>query len=289
MNENTDVPGLADLVALLEGRRVVVLTGAGCSTESGIPDYRGPETRKRARNPIQYNAFIGDAEARTRYWSRSAIGWPRFKQARPNAGHHALARLEAAGAVRGIITQNVDRLHHAAGSHRVVELHGALADVRCLDCGDLSCRDAMQARILALNAGWPVHLTGQQAAETAPDGDAELQPGAARSFNVPACLACGGTLKPNVVFFGETVPRQTVEAAWQLFDEADVLLVAGSSLAVYSGYRFVRRATREQMPVAIINLGETRGDAEARLHLNGRFGDIMPRLAATLGGRPLAA
>lgn len=273
------VSSFADLVALLRGRRVVVLSGAGCSTESGIPDYRGPETRRRARQPIRYNAFMADADARTRYWARSTIGWPRFSEARPNAGHVALAHLEQAGVVRGVITQNVDRLHQAAGSRRVVELHGALADVRCLGCGDLESRTLFQQRLLALNPAWDL-----QQVEIAPDGDAELAAGQAHRFHVPGCRRCSGVLKPDVVFFGENVPRARIDAAWQLFEEGEVLLVVGSSLAVYSGYRFVLRAAKEGRPVAVVNLGPTRGDAHAAVRVNARLGDVLPRLADALLG-----
>ena len=264
---------------MLRGRRVVVLTGAGCSTESGIPDYRGPETRRRARNPIQYRAFVTDPAARTRYWARSAVGWQRVAQARPNAGHYALARMEAAGLVHGLITQNVDGLHYAAGSRRVVELHGALAHVRCLGCGAAELRAGLQRRLLALNPGW----TARPPAEIAPDGDAELDPPWEQTFRVPACLRCGGVLKPDVVFFGENVPRPVVDDAWTLLGEGDALLVAGSSLAVYSGYRFVRGAAKEGKPVAIVNLGPTRGDADAALRVDGRTGDVLPALAEALG------
>ncbi len=272
----------AALVAHLRDRRIVVLTGAGCSTESGIPDYRGPETRRRARNPIRHRAFLHDPEARRRYWARSAVGWPRIAGARPNAGHEALARMERDGLVCGVITQNVDGLHEAAGSRRVVALHGALARVRCLGCGDVERRDAFQRRLLMCNPGWVA-----RAAEIAPDGDAELDPGATRAFVVPGCLRCGGVLKPDVVFFGENVPRARVAEAWRLFDEADALLVAGSSLAVYSGYRFVLEAVRRSMPVAIVNLGPTRGDAHATVRLEARLGEALPRLAAALIEAPV--
>ncbi len=271
----------AALVAHLRDRRIVALTGAGCSTESGIPDYRGPETRRRARNPIRHRAFLNDPEARRRYWARSAVGWPRIAGARPNAGHEALARMERAGLVCGVITQNVDGLHEAAGSRRVVALHGALARVRCLACGDLEPRDAFQRRLRRRNPGGLA-----RAAEIAPDGDAELGPEAARAFVVPGCLRCGGVLKPDVVFFGENVPRARLAEAWRLFDEADALLVAGSSLAVYSGYRFVREAVRRSMPVAIVNLGPTRGDAHAAVRLEARLGEALPRLAAALTEAP---
>jgi len=248
-----------------------VLTGAGCSTHSGIPDYRGPETRRRTRNPIQYRAFVGDPAARQRYWARSMVGWPRFCRAQPNATHRRLAAAEAMGSVMGVITQNVDRLHHRAGSRRVVELHGRLSEVRCLACGVIELRSELQERLEMLNPKW----TDRDAA-LAPDGDAELEQVA--GFVVPACQACGGILKPDVVFFGETVPTSTVEAAWRIYEASDVLLVVGSSLTVFSGYRFVRRATRDGRPVGIVNLGPTRGDAEASIVVDGEAGAVLDDL-----------
>lgn len=266
---------LTPLVDLLRGRRVAVLTGAGASTESGIPDYRGPRARPRA--PIQYQAFVGDAEARRRYWARAVVGWPRFRAARPNAGHQALADLEARGHAAGLITQNVDRLHHAAGSRTVIELHGALHEVRCLACGAREARDEVQARLEARNPGWGAHVT-----ELAPDGDAELPPELVARFEVVACRLCGGALKPDVVFFGEVVPRAVREAAQGLLHASDALLVVGSSLAVFSGYRFVREARELGKPVAIVNLGPTRGDGEADVKVEGRIGEVLPRLLELL-------
>lgn len=262
-----------DLVELARGRRVVALTGAGCSTESGIPDYRGPTARPRT--PMQHREFVDKADMRRRYWARSLVGWPRLAEARPNAGHAALAELEAAGVIEGVITQNVDSLHHKAGSREVVELHGALARVRCLECGDLTSRDALQERLLAANPAFSAHLT-----DVAPDGDAEL--GVVvddAGFEVVACERCAGVLMPDVVFFGGSVPRDTLDAAWALFDRAQLLLVAGSSLTVFSGYRFVRRAAERGVPVAIVNLGPTRGDPHAQLRIDERCGIVLPQLA----------
>jgi NAD-dependent SIR2 family protein deacetylase len=266
------------LFQLLRGRRTVVLTGAGCSTESGIPDYRGAGTRARARNPIQHREFLTRPETRARYWARSLLGWPRFSSARPNAAHHALAELERGGHVPGLITQNVDRLHHAAGSARVIELHGALARVRCLDCGALEARVALQERLLALNPDF-----SHQVLELRPDGDAELSSELLSSFHVPACLRCGGTLKPDVVFFGDNVPAPTVEAAFSLVEEGEALLVVGSSLAIFSGYRFLVRASQRRMPIAILNIGECRGVELADVRVEARAGDVLPRLAEALG------
>jgi len=266
------------LFQLLRGRRTVVLTGAGCSTESGIPDYRGAGTRARARNPIQHREFLTRPETRARYWARSLLGWPRFSSARPNAAHHALAELERGGHVPGLITQNVDRLHHAAGSARVIELHGALARVRCLDCDALEARVALQERLLALNPDF-----AHQVLELRPDGDAELSSELLSSFHVPACLRCGGTLKPDVVFFGDNVPAPTVEAAFSLVEEGEALLVVGSSLAIFSGYRFLVRASQRRMPIAILNIGECRGVELADVRVEARAGDVLPRLAEALG------
>jgi NAD-dependent SIR2 family protein deacetylase len=280
-------PGFAALLELLRGRRIVALAGAGCSTESGIPDYRGPEGSLRRRAPLQYGEFVRSAEGRVRYWARSAVGWPRFSAARPNAAHHALARLEDRGVVQGLITQNVDGLHQAAGSRNVVELHGSLALVRCLDCGNAVRRDAFQQRLLALNQRWQERLarsveTGALAVRTAPDGDSELPAAALERFRVPDCAACGGVVKPDVVFFGESVPRARVETAWRLFETAEVLLVVGSSLTVFSGRRFIDRAARTALPVAIINLGPTRADDVAAVKVSARLGEILPRVAETL-------
>lgn len=264
-----------ELQELLTDRRIAVLTGAGISTESGIPDYRGPETRRRARNPIQYRAFMSDRVARQRYWARAVVGWRRFRQAEPNPGHRALAELQCAGLLTGLITQNVDRLHQRAGSKDVVELHGALAEVACMACAAIVPRVAVQARLEALNPGW-----GHDEVEMAPDGDAELD--ATSTFRLVTCDACDGDLKPHVVFFGENVPKPRVDAAWRIVDAADVLLVVGSSLTVYSGYRFVRGAAKREQPIAILNLGETRGDPHASVRVDAPAGEVLTRLAGVL-------
>jgi NAD-dependent deacetylase sirtuin 4 len=267
---------LERLVSLVAGRRLVALTGAGCSTESGIPDYRGAGTPP-ARTPIQHDAFVRRPEVRQRYWARSTVGWARFSRARPNAAHQALATLEEAGVLAGVITQNVDRLHQEAGSRRVVELHGALAEVLCLDCGGAEPRAEVQDRLLAVNPGWL-----DRVAEMAPDGDADLPAGEVATFEVVGCRTCGGTLKPDVVFFGGNVAEPTLARAWELLDEAGALLVVGSSLAVYSGFRFVRRAAERGIPVGVINLGPTRADDLVRARVEARAGDVLPQLAARL-------
>lgn len=270
------VERLADLI---RDRRTVVLTGAGVSTESGIPDYRGPGSRGRVRKPMLGPEFEASAGARARYWLRSMAGWRRFAAARPNPAHEALARLEGIGAARGLITQNVDGLHQAGGSREVLELHGSLSRVRCLACGAFESRGALQVRLEALNPG---AVDGSGA--PAPDGDVELPADAAGSFRVPGCRSCDGILKPDVVFFGDTVPRDRVRAAEAMCDAGDVLLVAGSSLEVFSGRRFVDRVHKAGRPVAVVNLGPTRADRVATLKLEGRAGDVLPRLAAALGG-----
>ncbi len=279
-NVDSDLSNLPELIHMLEHLRVVVLTGAGCSTESGIPDYRGPKTRQKTRNPIQYREFVHSDEARRRYWARSMVGWPRFRGAQPNAAHRAIRRLEEAGVVRGVITQNVDRLHHAAGSTDAVELHGALAEVRCLGCNALEHRDSIQARLAELNPDW----AARYATEIAPDGDADLARAVPVDFAVPGCKACDGVLKPNVVFFGENVPKDIVTDAWRLVDSSDALLVVGSSLTVYSAFRFVRGAAKKRLPLGIVNLGQTRGDEHAWVRVEGRAGLVMTRLAEALVG-----
>lgn len=268
---------LRRLADLMRERDTVVLTGAGVSTESGIPDYRGPTSRKRKGRPILYREFAGDASARTRYWARSMLGWPQMSAVKPNAGHRALASLEAGGFISGIITQNVDGLHQAAGSVEVLELHGSLAEVRCTECGGRESRHSLQARLLHMNPGF-----SNLAAEIAPDGDAELPPDATRSFRVPECLKCSGVIRPDIVFFGENVPSQRVNEAFRRVEAAELLLVAGSSLAVYSGYRFVRSAAQRGAPVAIVNLGPTRGDELATLRIEEKTGAALAELARLL-------
>lgn len=280
---------LSPLVELARGRRVVALTGAGCSTESGIPDYRGIDTPPLPRAPIQHREFVDSEANRRRYWARSLLGWPRLAAAKPNAGHHALATLERSGVIEGVITQNVDGLHTTAGSANVVELHGALARVRCLECGDVSSRQALQERLLAANpqfAERAVELPAGHAelspAKTRPDGDVDLSDELVSSFVHVACMACDGVLMPDVVFFGGSVPRATLDAAWNLFDRAELLLVIGSSLTVFSGYRFVRRAAERDVPVAILNRGPTRGDPHAQLRIDARVGEALPLLVTAL-------
>lgn len=279
-----EAPHVGDLVALLRRGRAVALAGAGVSTESGIPDYRGPDGTLRRRQPMQYKEFVGSPEGRARYWSRSVVGWPMFSAARPNRAHVALAELEAAGALAGVITQNVDGLHQAAGSREVVELHGSLARVRCLDCGEPACRHALQERLLEQNGSWLERLRALRAdaVASAPDGDADVPTHELSHFRVPGCEACGGVLKPDVVFFGESVPKPRVDAAWGLLDGAALLLVLGSSLTVFSGRRFVYGARERGVPVAIVNMGPTRADDLADVKVEARLGEVLPWVARAL-------
>jgi NAD-dependent SIR2 family protein deacetylase len=266
------------LIELVRGRAVLALTGAGLSTESGIPDYRGPEALARPlRRPVQGPEFVRSEAVRRRYWARSALGWERMRAAQPNPGHRAIAALEQQGIVVHVVTQNVDRLHHKAASRRVTELHGALAEVACLSCGALEERDALQARLLALNPGWTAG-----GALAAPDGDAELPADRVERFQVAACTACGGVLKPRVVFFGDTVPRAVVAEAFEAVDASEVLLVVGSSLAVFSGYRFLRRAVERGIPVAIINRGPVRGEEHAAVKIEASTGETLSALARAI-------
>jgi NAD-dependent SIR2 family protein deacetylase len=266
---------LAAAVALA-GKRVAVLTGAGVSTESGIPDYRGPETRKRARQPMRFAQFMSGDDARKRYWARATRGWPRVRDAQPNAAHEAIARFPSCV---GVITQNVDGLHTKAGSARVVELHGALADVVCLACSRTHARADVHARTLAANPHVieASHARGDADVRVNPDGDVEIADHEVATFVVPAC-ACGGALKPRVVFFGENVPQTTVDDAWHVLSDANALLVVGTSLEVYSGRRFVIEAHKRALPIVIVNDTETRADDLATVIVRARAGHALPRL-----------
>ncbi|HEX7791302.1 MAG TPA: NAD-dependent protein deacetylase [Afipia sp.] len=236
-------------------QRLFVLTGAGCSTNSGIPDYRDAAGNWKRQQPVTYQAFMGEEATRRRYWARSLIGWRNFGRARPNSAHLALARLEASGKSELVLTQNVDRLHQAAGSEAVIDLHGRLDLVRCMGCGCKISRDELQGVLARLNPGW-LDLS----AADAPDGDADLESQDFSTFDVPACRHCQGILKPDVVFFGESVPRDFVDAAKRHLQQADGMLIVGSSLMVYSGFRFVQMAARAGLPIAAVNLGRTRAD-----------------------------
>ncbi len=268
---------LEELAELARGGDVAVLSGAGLSTESGIPDYRGPTGAARPSTPMTYQVFTGDPAARRRYWARSHLGWQVIARARPNAGHRAVAELQSAGLLSGIVTQNVDGLHTAAGAHAVVELHGNLERVVCLGCGTVSARADLDRRLRAANPDWTAQVTAVN-----PDGDVELSDEALDGFRTVPCLVCGGDLKPDVVFFGETVPRSRVDRSFALVARAKLLLVLGSSLKVMSGHRFVLRAAQLGVPVVIVNQGETRGDPYAALKLELPLGETLTALAGLL-------
>src|SRR5687767_2124076 len=271
----TSLDALTELIA--DGD-VVVLSGAGLSTDSGIPDYRGVTGTLRRHTPMTYQTFTRDPRGRHRYWARSFVGWRQIREARPNAGHRAVGDLQAAGLLGGVITQNVDGLHQAGGARDVVELHGGLDRTVCLNCGDVASRAGLDERLQEANPDF-----GPRVDEVNPDGDAELPDAVLDRFVMVGCLVCGEhALKPDVVFFGETVPRDRVDHCFDLVDSARSLLVLGSSLAVMSGYRFVLRAAKLGIPVAIVNAGATRGDAKADVRLDAPLGEVLPALAARL-------
>jgi NAD-dependent SIR2 family protein deacetylase len=257
-------------------RRVFALTGAGCSTASGIPDYRDDNGEWKRRPPVMVQAFRTQPAVYRRYWARAYVGWPRLTAAAPNAAHRAFAAWEATGSLQHLVTQNVDGLHQRAGSRSVVDLHGRLDVVVCLECGGRSTRAALQESIAASNGGWNAE------AATAPDGDADIDASAIDSFVAPHCSDCGGLLKPDVVFFGENVPSARYTQAREALARADALLVAGSSLMVYSGFRFVRLAHEAGLPIAIVNRGRTRGDDFAELKIEGDVGSVLTDAIAAL-------
>jgi NAD-dependent SIR2 family protein deacetylase len=274
-----------ELVALLAGRRVAVLTGAGISTDSGIPDYRGPDSPPS--NPMTIQQFISDPVFRQRYWARNHVGWRHMDETMPNAGHRAVAALERAGLVNGVITQNVDLLHTKAGSTTVVNLHGSYAQVVCLSCSNTMNRMALAERLEVLNPGFVERAKAIGGLAVAPDADAIVTDTA--SFRYLNCLSCGGMLKPDIVYFGENVPKDRVDQAFSLINEAETLLVAGSSLTVFSGYRFVRHAAAVGIPVAIVNRGATRGDNLATVKVDGGCSELLVLLATELVGAPAPA
>jgi NAD-dependent SIR2 family protein deacetylase len=263
------------LVDVLGDGGAVVLSGAGLSTESGIPDYRGPSGRARRGQPMTYQAFTGSEQARQRYWARSHLGWRHITGAAPNTGHRAVAELERRGLLAGIITQNVDGLHQAAGAREVTELHGSLHRVTCLGCWQRTPRLALDDRLRAANPSWDA-----RAAVVNPDGDVALEDTA--GFVVVDCESCGGMLKPDVVFFGENVPKQRVQACYDLVSAAGSLVVLGSSLTVMSGFRYVRHAARLGIPVVIVNQGATRGDELAAATLDAPLGETLTAAVAEL-------
>ena len=266
---------------LLAGKRIALLTGAGLSTDSGIPDYRGPDSAPRS--PMTYQEFIGDPANRQRYWARNHIGWSHLRRADPNAGHRAAAELERRGLLNGLITQNVDRLHELAGSVNVVDLHGRFDQVVCLECRRTYSRQLLAGMLEELNPDFLEHASASGLVEMAPDADSTVEDQTLIvSFVVAVCPACGGTLKPDFVYFGENVPKDRVARSYAMVDDAGALLVAGSSLTVMSGLRFVRHAANEGKPVVIINRGATRGDDRATIKLHAGVSESLEWLAEEL-------
>jgi NAD-dependent SIR2 family protein deacetylase len=265
------------LVDVVAAGGVLILSGAGLSTESGIPDYRGPTGLARRATPMTYQTFTGSAEARRRYWARSYLGWRHMARAAPNHGHRAVAELGRLGLLAGIITQNVDGLHQAAGASGVTELHGSLHRVTCLSCGQRTPRTDLDRRLAEANADWD-----EAAALINPDGDAVLEDAATETFRVVDCRACRGVLKPDVVFFGENVPPERARACYAMVERASSLVVLGSSLTVMSGLRYVRHAAKLGLPVVIVNQGSTRGDAHATATLDAPLGQVLTALVARI-------
>jgi NAD-dependent SIR2 family protein deacetylase len=272
----TEIAGLDDAVTLLSGRRSVFLTGAGVSTDSGIPDYRGEGAPRRT--PMNVAQFLTDDAFRRRYWAGSHRGWRRFASSQPNDGHKAIARLEMADLSSGVVTQNVDGLHIRAGSRRVVDLHGSMEQVRCLTCGQMFSRESVAERMIAQNPDFD--LSDED--DLGPDGDVTVS--GIDSFDVPACTVCGGVLKPDIVFFGEYIPRDKFVEATRLIAEADVLVIAGSSLVVNSGIRLLEQARRARKPVVIVNRGVTKGDSRAAVKIDGGTSQTLSAIAQRLLG-----
>jgi NAD-dependent SIR2 family protein deacetylase len=262
--------GIAELRERLAGGDVFVLSGAGVSTDSGIPDYRDEHGAWKGREPIQYRDFVASDAVRRRYWARSMLGFPLMESARPNTAHRALAALEARGSLSLLVTQNVDGLHGRAGSQSVVDLHGRLDQVRCLGCGALTARSTLQSELVARNPNFV-----RANAIVKPDGDAELTDVDYQRFDIAPCAECGGILKPHVVFFGENVPVERVTRAMGALEQAKLLLIAGTSLMVFSGFRFARAAMRFGVPIAIVNRGVTRADELCALNIQGNVGAIL--------------
>jgi NAD-dependent SIR2 family protein deacetylase len=269
MDATTGINSLGNFLS--ENDSVVVLSGAGVSTASGIPDYRDRDGEWKQRQPMQFSEFKSGVNARKRYWARSYVGWEHFSRARPNNAHRALAGLESSGKIDMLVTQNVDGLHTAAGSRSVIELHGTLSKVRCLDCDTMLDRDQYQAALRRANSDWRAEVFRYK-----PDGDADLAEKSHEDFSVPGCAACGGTMKPDVVMFGESVPKARVRRALAAVDGAAALLIVGSSLMVFSGFRFARRAVERRMPIAIVNQGRTRADDIATLKVNEDCVTVLP-------------
>ncbi|XP_073485416.1 NAD-dependent protein lipoamidase sirtuin-4, mitochondrial [Aquarana catesbeiana] len=270
----SEVERLQDFV--LCSQRLFVMTGAGISTESGIPDYRSEGVglyARTERRPIQHAEFVRSQDARRRYWARNFVGWPQFSSHKPNTAHMALYNWEKAGKLHWLVTQNVDALHAKAGQRRLTELHGCTHRVICLGCQTVSSRFELQERFIALNPSW-----NEQAYGVAPDGDVFLTDEQVSNFRVPPCDKCGGILKPQVTFFGDTVNREVVFSLYENLGQADAILIVGSSLQVYSGYRFALKAQEKGIPIAILNIGPTRADHLAVVKVIGRCGDILAKI-----------
>jgi NAD-dependent SIR2 family protein deacetylase len=281
IEDPTPLSGLDEIARLVQrSRQLLALTGAGCSTESGIPDYRDREGAWKRKQPMSYQEFIGSHEAQQRYWSRAVIGWRRLRSVQPNRSHRVLARLERFGRVQSLITQNVDGLHQRAGSIQVLDLHGRIDAVECLRCHRSSHREPVQRRLEQLNPQW-----SERAARMAPDGDAVLEEADCSAFELAGCEHCQGPLKPAVVFFGEAIPSETAARAERSVRTADALLVVGSSLMVYSAYRLVRTAYDLGLPIIIVNQGKTRADTLASSKLEWQCGLILERLEAIMMGK----
>jgi NAD-dependent SIR2 family protein deacetylase len=278
LEEVTTCAESPELIALLADRRFAILTGAGMSTDSGIPDYRGPDSPPS--NPMTIRQFTSDPVFRQRYWARNHVGWRHMDDTQPNAGHRAVAALQRNGVVNGVITQNVDLLHTKAGSRDVINLHGTYARVICLRCGEFRSRAALAEELDALNPGFIERVEAVGGLAVAPDADAIVADTA--SFRYLDCASCGGMLKPDIVYFGESVPKDVVQQAFSLVADAEALLVAGSSLTVFSGYRFVRHAAALGIPVAIVNRGPTRGDDLATVKVEGGCSELLTLLSEEL-------
>ena len=278
LEEVTTCAESPELIALLADRRFAILTGAGMSTDSGIPDYRGPDSPPS--NPMTIRQFTSDPVFRQRYWARNHVGWRHMDDTQPNAGHRAVAALQRNGVVNGVITQNVDLLHTKAGSRDVINLHGTYARVICLRCGEFRSRAALAEELDALNPGFIERVEAVGGLAVAPDADAVVADTA--SFRYLDCASCGGMLKPDIVYFGESVPKAVVQQAFSLVADAEALLVAGSSLTVFSGYRFVRHAAALGIPVAIVNRGPTRGDDLATVKVEGGCSELLTLLSEEL-------
>lgn len=270
----TDVQNVEQLQDFMaQTKQLFVMTGAGLSTESGIPDYRSEKVglyARTSRRPMEHMEFIRSSKSRQRYWARNFVGWPQFSSHQPNAAHRVLQQWEQRGKLHWLVTQNVDALHSKAGQKRLTELHGCTHRVVCLGCGDISARKDLQKRFEALNPDWTA-LAGA----VAPDGDVFVEDEQVQHFRVPSCECCGGILKPEVTFFGDTVSKVKVQFVHERLAESDAVLVVGSSLQVYSGYRFLLAANDRKIPVAIINIGPTRADHLAQIKVSGRCGEVL--------------